>query len=457
MPRTAAAFASLWASMLLLRTAPSAAEEIYRRALVLEDVVGRVELREAYGVRLFACTAGPEECTETHRVYDDVARLDFLVEHRSKGDGAIARSRTDRGTLFWAVAARLSDIGSLRELVEADLARLAPEAFAEPLAGWKATKPPPLDPRRLRLEIEAPIWICARSKDRFDGFSIAAGPPAEGAVTFRLAGYPEPLNCEQMAAATETVEPRIFETMPSPARLLEVVVEHRESVGLDGDPSTFLPAPPEIRVYGERAPAGSEGEVAIEEDDLVYSEVVHGDRRLAAFARPASIPLDALDRNGWLHRFAVITLDRRLGTRPREERASRFDLHVAYLPKEPPCRLEPPPETSDRGISRLYEALHKAPPPCGGRWPPSPPSVNGERWLAEIASVLERDARSPSELLEELVLAPAAGLESGDWLAVACRGDGTASYGLPPTRARARVVNGALFCGALAARVPEIE
>lgn len=89
---------------------------------------------------------------------------------------------------------------------------------------------------------------------------------------------------------------------------------HRASVRLDDDASTALPARPEIRVYAEHAPAGSERAATLAEEERVSdSKVVHRDRRLAAFAHPASTPLEALDRNAGLHRFEVSTLERRPG------------------------------------------------------------------------------------------------------------------------------------------------
>ncbi len=444
----------LCTSALLLGSPSSAAEEIYRRAVVLEDAVGRVELREAFGARLTVlgpCAAGPHACPET-RPYDYVARLDFLVEHRSRSDGAIARSRSDRGTILLALAARPADLVSYRDLLEADVGRLAAEAFAQPFAGWEVGDPP-LDVRQFALRSEGESWVCLRSEQRVAATSFHRLEREDEAIRIAQTTYDDPPTpiCDEMASATEGAAPRVFETMPSPARVLELVVEHQDVIRLDDDPSTLLPVPQGILVYRQEVPARIGREFNEFREENAYGEVVRGGRRTVGFARPASIPLDALDRNAWLHRFTARALDRRLGRNSRQQAAGRFDLHVAYLPVAPACRLEPVPEG---GEPALWAVL-KDPPPCRERWPPSFPSVARERLLEAIAAVLERDARPPADLLEELVLEPAAGLESEDWIAVACREDGTAAYSIPPTHARARVVNAGLFCGALASRVGE--
>lgn len=440
------------------------AAELYRRAIVLEDAVGRVEVRDVYGVRLTVldkCDADPRGCPET-RLYDAVLRLDLALERREREEGDVRRASTPQGTILLALSAAADDLERIREELESAVRRLSAEAFAEPLAGLRPMKAP-FDSQTISSRSLGPSWACFRSGDRVAATrfhrEMREGPEGPDVISMDVRTYGEPPTpvCEEMAFATESAPPRVVETLPSPGRLLEVTVDHRDLLRTDGEPLAPLARLPEgARISKQPTPKGQPGEAssAPVEGGLPHAQRDLGDGwRFDAYAEPAAMPAEALDRAAWLHGFTIRTVERRLGPHPADRLVEERRLGVAYLATAPPEIAKATADrgaaipASDAGILSTRRAEAAA----------SPPAVNRAVYLEALVSGLDRHRSPPDEILEELVCVPAAGLRSEGWIAVLCRPDGTATYFLPPTKAHNRVTNAERFCAALEARLSAVR
>ena len=151
---------------------------------------------------------------------------------------------------------------------------------------------------------------------------------------------------------------------------------------------------------------------------------------------PAELPPAAVTRGAWLSRFTLETVERRFGPLPTEELLDRSALLVALLPTFPAV----PVDDSDRPQPAARRETYAI------RFDP-------QAFLETVAQRLDRQAAVDAATVEEAVTLRPAGLESEGWVLVVCRPDGTADYGLPPTRARSRLTNADLFCAAADARV----
>lgn len=449
--------------MLFGPASPAGAAELYRRAIVLEDAVGRVEIRDAYGVRLTVldeCDADPRGCPET-RVYDSVLRLDFAFERRERTEEDFRRSGTPQGTILLALSAAADDLERIRDELESAVRRLSAEAFVEPLAGFRPTKAP-FDAPTISSRSVRPSWACFRLGDRVAAIrfqrEVRKGPGGPEIVSMSAHTYGEPPTpvCDEMASATDSAFPRAVETLPSPRRLVEVTVDHRDLARLDADPSAAPAKRPEgVRVFKRPSPKGEPGEAssAPVEGGLPYAQRDLGDGwRFDAYAEPAAMPVEALDRAAWLHGFTIRTVERRLGPHPADRLVEEKRLGVAYLATVPPEIAEGGPDTGSSvgaGDPRI--------PTAGEAAAASPASVDRAAHLEALVSGLDRHGGPPDQVLEELVRIPSAGLRSEGWISVVCRQDGTATYFLPPTRAHNRVTNAARFCAALEARLSDVR
>jgi hypothetical protein len=148
-----------------------------------------------------------------------------------------------------------------------------------------------------------------------------------------------------------------------------------------------------------------------------------------------------VDRNAWLHRWTIETIERQLGPEPDSRVVGRKFLQVAYVATVPATVADP---FEEMVVSTPFEF-----PEARDTTPHVPPRVDRAAFLDEMVGRLDRHHGPPSELLEELVTRPEAGLESDAWISVLCREDGSATYYLPPTQAHHRVLNPDLFCAAV--------
>ena len=142
------------------------AEEVYRRATVLDDRVGRVEIRSAYGVRLTVlvdCESEPRGCSE-EEVYAEVLKLDFILEHRKALQDEVVRSEEPAGTVSIALSLSQDGLNAFRDRLFDLLRGMSAQAFTEPFAGLTYEKLPLDDAPPSAAE--KPLWACFESGDR---------------------------------------------------------------------------------------------------------------------------------------------------------------------------------------------------------------------------------------------------------------------------------------------------
>lgn len=445
-----------WLVLLILPiTSVSAARgeatEVYRRATVLEDRVGRTEVRSAYGVRLTVFgECGNRDCPE-ERVYDEVIRIDFALGSREAVGNEIVRSEEPAGTVLLAISFSAEDLETFRDELGSRLRRLSAQAFVEPFAGWRGGKPP-FD-SSLAARSELPSWVCFESgaggsvTARFHR-DIREGPDGRTSVSTGSQTSREPPTpvCDEMAAATEGLYPQVVETLPVPRRLLEVALRFEGVERIDGDDPASLSVRPEgVRVVKREIPEGVHGHAASGGGRDSLSFATHGSDgwKFDAYAEPAALPIGMLE-NAWLQRWTLETLERRLGPGPTERSVARRELVVAYLATLPAIPAEEITVAANVAFS-------SAPPPVQeiAVVAETPARIDRTAFLDAIANRLDLHHGPPDERIEDLVSRPEAGLESDGWIVVLCNEDGSAVYHLPPTTARQRVINADLFCGAV--------
>lgn len=450
-------FAWIAAAALSLQGAASAgaAEEVYRRVTVLEDRVGRVSVRAAYQVPLTVpveCPSNPRGCNEEH-AYDQVLRLDFVLQRREADGAEVFRSEDPAGTILVALALPPADLEAFRVELGGRLQRLSAQAFVEPFAGWRPMTPP-FD-QGLPALPGHPTWVCFRSGTATTVAEFnrrvherAAGDEyvSTGSSTYREP--PTPL-CDEMTAATEDVFPDIVETLPVPRRLREVAVFHVESVRIDTkNPETLIARPAGVQFFKQKADeAVMTAEGTGEEGGVFYAVQLDGGWLRGGYAAPAAMPIDALSGNAWLHGWAIETIERQLGPRPTQRVLERSGLNLAYLATVPAAILD---EEWDGSVSSKVPA---ALPSAREVVPDSAARIDSSAFLDALAARLDRYHGPPEDLLEEVLTRPEAGLVSEGWIAVLCHGDGTATYHLPPTKAHNSVVNADLFCAGVESRL----
>jgi hypothetical protein len=256
-----------------------------------------------------------------------------------------------------------------------------------------------------------------------------------------------------MAAATENQEPEIVETLSSPERVHEIVVWHEDAVRLNStDPDARIRRPEGARLVARNVPKGSSADA--EGGDKVEGRMVAqvrfaAGRKFEAMADPAVLPIEALDRAAWLHRWTIETVERRLGRDPEQRVIARAVFDVAYLATVPP---EVGMDSSRHDVSSTFEPGETKDAPPGASV-----SIDRDALVAWVTDELARTAVDSAERLEAAVGRPGAGLVSEGWIAVVCHEDGSARYRLLPTNAWNHVLNAELFCAALESRLARAE
>jgi hypothetical protein len=427
---------------------PSEAAEIYRRATVFEDRIGKTYLRSAYGVRLTVltdCESNPDGCLE-EQVYDEVVRLDFASEHRELAGDEVIRTEEPAGSILMALAFSQDDLETFRTELQDRLRRLSAQAFVQAFAGWRPMAPP-FD-RKLGALSERPTWVCFESDEwarvvrfhrKIDRYPDGGESLATGSETYETA--PTPI-CSEMAEATEGTYPEVIDTLAVPGKLLEVAVFHEDAVNLDTEsPDALAPRPDDVLFVRRKVPENWKGKASGGDETRSVASHVSGGWRFDAQAVPATISSGAVDRNAWLHRWTIETIERQLGPEPIDRVVGKTVLQVAYLATVPAAIADPDEEV---GLHTpiVMPSAHEVPPS-------SPAHIDRAAFLDKLVGRLDRHHGPPSELLEELVTRPEAGLESDAWISVLCREDGSATYYLPPTQAHHRVLNPDLFCAAV--------
>ena len=433
------------------------ATDVYRRATVLEDRIGKVYLYSAYGVRLTVltdCESDPGGCQQ-EQVYDEVVRLDFGLEHRKTVGKELIRTEEHAGTILVALSFSPDDLETFRTDLRDQLRRLSAPAFVQAFAGWRPATSP-FD-RVLALRSARPTWVCFESDDlsvvaRFHR-EIHEGPEGQESISTGSRTYEEPPTpiCDEMADATEGVHPEIIYTLAAPKLLREVTVHHEEAVHIDTEDTESLARRPDgVLFIRQKVPEGSTGESSGSDEAGSYAAHVAAGWRFDAYAIPAPMPIDALGRNAWLHRWTIETIERRFGPEPTDRVVGHTVLHVAYLPTVPGGIVETEEEQVVLRVPFQMPSTREMPPD-------RPAEIDRTAYQDTLVSRLDRHHGPPQELLEELVARPEAGLVTNAWISVSCRQDGSATYYLPPTKAHHRVLNADLFCAALESRLPQTQ
>jgi hypothetical protein len=350
-----------------------------------------------------------------------------------------------------------ADWQAFRDEVYDALDRIASNAFQKPFAGWRPGGPP-FDRETLSRRSILPSWVCFESESgtevlRFDR-RMANGREGSEVISVGIQTYgqpPTPL-CEEMRIATEGALSDVLRTLPSPRRVVEVVVEHDDNVHLDaGDPAMLWHRPDGVELVKQAAPEGVTAESASESNGGAIERAVHvsGGWQYEGRAEPASMPIGALDRSAWLHVWEIQARERGFGAHPTEKVLETTRLYAAFLATEPALRQAEP-------VAQIAPGLEEALPPTAPEEPPvdALAAIDRSAFVALLGDRLDKDDGAPHEVIESLIRRPAAGLKSEGWIVVVCREDGSSTYYLPPTRAHNRVVNADLFCGALEARLP---
>lgn len=436
------AWASLLGVAVVLVASGTAVEpaEIFRRAVSLEEYLGRVEIRRSYGARLQVlvdCETTPRGCPQDE-TYDEVTRLDFFNGRQLVENDQITVTEDPIGTIYLATTLTDHDRLTFHDEMDRLLHELSANAFDEPFAGWGPSVPP-FDKPTLSARSLLPSWACfefrgSRTAASFRRWLDEASEAVVGLGLQRYTAAPTSV-CQDMRSATENAFPDIYRTLASPRRLLELSVDHEDVVRIDADdPSSLLPLPDGVRLVQRpardgvtaEAPAVIRGEVVVRATSIVRGV------QLDAWAEPARIPIAALDSNAWLHAWTIRTVERTLGIDPRSEVVETKYLLAAFLPTVPAePAADSPGEPGAHGPAR----------------------IDRPAFLDRLAERLERHSGPPRELIAAFVRRPPAGLVSDGWLVVVCGEGSSATYHLPPTRAAHRVTNAELFCDALEMRM----
>jgi len=459
--RLAASAAALAAVLAVPSPAPAAGrddgEVVLRRAAGLEEIVGRVRVRQTYGPRVdvpVACDDGEMRCSETRR-FEQALAVEFALERREDRGGEALAAEDPAGTLYLAAALDDEAFDRFRARMDRALRALSAEAFSNPLAGIDA-RDAPFDAETL-ARADADAWMCAdlpggrtawrlERRERVDE-SGRVTQVMLGATGYSDADIAGPV-CDGLARAVRGAHPEEFRTLTVPTLLLVQEVRVFEAIDLPAEAwPDQLAALPEGSWRVRRAAPGQSGGTSWGRDDesgdMTASRVADEVREVAKVAA-ARIPARTLDGPSWVQRWTAERGVRRLGERPRDASVDRFDVLVAWIP------IAPAPEDPDP------DADPDAPPPRAASDASGPFAIRADReaMLDEVARRL-RDLGSPTaDDLDRAVTERPSGLASDGWMFVVCRPDGVVAWGLPPTEARAPVVDGAAVCSEIAARVP---
>jgi hypothetical protein len=130
----------------------------------------------------------------------------------------------------------------------------------------------------------------------------------------------------------------------------------------------------------------------------------------------------------------------------------------ALLPATAPVFERLIPVETRTGVVRLYTVetpllelptLEETKPTDPG---PITPAFDAAAWVTEVAHKRDEAASLDGSVLESVAVDSDLGRFQG-FLLLACRDDGTAWYGLPPTCARSRILDPVPVCAAIQAKL----
>ncbi len=439
------------AILLLVGASPARSDVLYRSAQVLEERVGRIELRRAYGTQLqvlLPCKEDPGGCVE-ESTYDEVLRIDFFsVGQEVKRDSPVA-TEEPAGTIYLATHFDDEDRAGFGEELERTLRGLPADAFDKPFAGLGPMRAP-FDRAALSTRAILPSWACFFADGtrpmtvRFTRHVDGDGLVSAGAT--RFAQSPTTV-CDGIKAATEGAHAEVFRTLSSPSLLREWVVEHADVITLDTRDARWLPErPPGVQLVKQERPSSSSFEGSSQAGDGSLSRATYGAHgwRFDAWAEPISIPVSSLDENAWLHALTVSTVEREFGAHSNEKLVGRTVVLAAYLATVPAAQLT---GTSPDGSIPVLPSGHLAievEPSVGA----TPPRIERTAFIEQLIDELDSQGGAVTERVLTWLGRPETGLESEGWLVVICQG-GDARYFVPPTKASNQVTNADVFCADL--------
>ena len=145
-----------------------------------------------------------------------------------------------------------------------------------------------------------------------------------------------------------------------------------------------------------------------------------------------SLSPELLAHGAFASRWMLQEVKRRIGVEPKREVRSTGSLTVALVP------VTPPSTEGDKSHSTPTVSLQ----------------FDAQAFQTEVTRRLDAGSDVGAAALEKALTDEPVGLRSDAFLLVLCRGDGTAWFGLPPTRTHSPITNAALFCAALDRLLP---
>jgi hypothetical protein len=246
--------------------------------------------------------------------------------------------------------------------------------------------------------------------------------------------------CRELAVAASSASPDEMRTLTVPMRLkIEEVRVEQDAAGLSPEAwRDELAALPEGSSRLRQAAPGAISGTTYGFDEsvaAVTASYTSDEIRQSATVRPAHFPARTLDAPAWVQRWTVSRTEQHLGASPSQIELDRFELAVAWLP------IPPVGEESGDGIRTE---------PGNG---PFEIRADPSALVAEVGRRVEDAAALTPEALEDAVTQRPEGLDSDGWMFVVCLPDGRARWGIPPTAARAEVLDPMPLCGAINARM----
>jgi hypothetical protein len=353
--------------------------------------------------------------------------IEFGLETKRRDRAAAV---DDRGTLLVAVQAKPDDLVALDERIRAHLASLGPDAFALPLTGFYEGQPP-LD--GLIAITVGPSFTCTVRPGRKTAGIYQRTADSAGITGFSTGDIPERL-CPELLGAVAGSAAEETRTLSGPREIHEIVVELEvsntlpEEVLLDD-----LPGLPSGVTWTKRSKEG--GGYSVESGEagtIPRATFFFGGMEWDASTVPSSLSPDLLSRGAYVSRWTLRTLERRVGVEPKREVGMAGVLTLALLLVPPPA-LEGEKSPSKASLPVRFDA---------------------DAFRAEVARRLDAGSALDAATLESALTVEPKGLDSDGFLLVVCRGDGSAWFGLPPTRTHSPVTNASLICAAMDRMLP---
>ena len=415
----------------------AAAVPVFERVEPTEIRTGVVRLRTLEGP-LLEVPVLADDWTVTGWRNERFARLyaiQFFLETRREGHAPVV---DELGALLLAVRGDQAELLARDERIRTRLSALGADAFTADRLQVLDTEPP-FD--QLQQLSEEPSWSCSGRYDRtrvlahrahFDrARRDSSGKAIRVALGWRGVADVSRRLCPGLLQAAETASAEELRTMPLPRELheLSVRVETARPLADEVDVGELLPLPPASSLSRRSVDTGASGETTKTPADgsSSYAKWLLARVEWEATTVPSSLSADRVARHASVSRWTIVETVRRLGPDVLRDERTTGGFTFALVP-----------------LAALAEPSS-----------PVPLRLDQDAMLEEVGKRLDARSDVDVEVLEEAVVVRPEGLRSPPgWMSVLCRRDGTAWFGLPPTKARSPVTNPALVCAALDARLP---